>query len=294
MIDDLCNMKIERVILHQVFDNGDDGKVIPPKISTSFTKLDTQGLSTLQSRIINVIGVDTHSIEMVITDDSNNSAYAFCKNMITSSDEEKIKISGNFAQKLARSQMGKNTPGGILVVLSGTIGNNNDQFVGIIKAELHDGFTIDEKDQSLFLQLLTSLLLTPQQKLYKIGIFINKKQAKDVEMIHADDFIVYVYDHLMAKKESSSLARYFFDTFLGCDYSQNDKKLTQDFFLRTKDFINQLNLPKEEVIDIRSLLYALLRNENTNTIQVADTAETIFPSSVQEEYGWCNIFSVKL
>jgi len=285
---DVSNMQIEKIILHRVYDNNTDGNITPPKISDNFTTIEPEGLATLQNRIVKSIGEDSHSIQMRVIDNTEGSAYQICKSIIFASDDnEKIRLSAQLAHKLARAQIGRNTPGGILIIISGLIGSNNDRkhFVGIIKAELHDGFNVDENQSILILHLLTSLLLTPQQKFYKIGIFINENSTASSEEVDDNDYSILVYDHLMNRRESNQLARYFFDSFLGCDYSINDKSLTRDFYYRTKDFIDVQNFPEEEKIEFNTSLNSYLRNQQQATVLVADFGNDNFSPEIRDNYS---------
>lgn len=277
-------MKIEKIIIHQVFETIVGGKNIQPRISSQFSPINQEMLSTLQQRITNVIGEESNSVEMIIHDDSQGSVFSCCRDIMFANDQEIIKSSGYFATKLAHAQLGKHTPGGVVVVIIGTIGNSNNKFVGIVKAEMHDGFTINEENSSLFMQFLNNLFLTPQQKLYKIGLFINQSPQKPKIQIKKEDFCVFVYDHLMSRNETNPLAIYFYDDFLGCQYSQNDRILTMDFYSLTKKFINNLNLDDDQKIELRSQFFSFLRNKNFKTIQISDFAENILPEEERESY----------
>ncbi len=288
MCPDFSNMQIDNIILHRVYDNNADGSITPPKISDNFTTLEPEGLATLQNRIVKAMGEDSHSIQMQVIDNTEGSTYQICKSIIYSGDNnEKIRLSSQLAHKLARAQNGRNTPGGVLIIISGIIGSNNErkQFVGIIKAELHDGFNIDENQSIIILHLLTSLLLTPHQKFYKIGVFINDNSDASSDEVNENDFSVLVYDHLMNRRESNQLARYFFDNFLGCDYSTNDKTLTRDFYFRTKDFIERQIIPEEEKIEINTSLNSYMRNQQQATVLVADFGNDNFSPEMRDSYS---------
>jgi hypothetical protein len=283
MASSLSNLRIEKVIVHQIFKREEDD-FIPPVFSGDFTNLDKQGLATLQERIINALGSDSFCTELTIRDISNSSAFAICARMLDVNESTFIHLSCDLVKKLADSQRTRNIPGGIVVVFTGWVGVESRRYVGMIKAESHSGFSIHNLKGSLLLEFLSQLFLTPQQKLYKVALFINRTTMNKLDSIKPDDFQVLVYDHNMTKAETSQLARYFYEAFLGCEILPDNKKFTHDFYFLTKEFIDDLIVDWETKIDLTTALYTYLKISKTPIIEVADFSRQYLQPEIQDIY----------
>ncbi|MFC2038948.1 nucleoid-associated protein, partial [Chloroflexota bacterium] len=164
----LTNLRIRRIIAHQVFKRTITGEMVNPKFSTEQTILDQPGTTALQTRITEALGNDSHSIEMFIEQSDDGSTYDYCNKLIESNAEEFVAVSQSLAEKLAHSQTSQNIPGGIVVIFDGLIGQQDNRLIGIIKAEIHEGFSLQTSTDKLLLTFISDLLLTPSQRLYKI------------------------------------------------------------------------------------------------------------------------------
>ena len=281
---DLANLRINRIIVHQIYKRGDDKELIPPKISRAFTKLDVSGQATLQDRIVGAIGKDLSSIEMFLNEVGPDSVYEICNEIIEADDNSFMDGSSKLAEKLAVSQLYRNIPGGTLVVFTGLVGSDNKDYVGIIKAELHSGFNLQEKSNSLLLQFLAELLLTPQQKLYKIALLINNSKTDQAKLRSPGDFTVLVYDHLIKNNNAGEAAQYFYESFLGCGFSPTAKMLTSDFYRFTKEFIDTLDIEGEDKVDMNTYLYTYLKGDQNKVIRVAEYAKNYLPIELRDPY----------
>ncbi|MEX0084817.1 nucleoid-associated protein [Clostridium butyricum] len=286
---DFSNVKINRIVIHEVFKLGDNKEVIPPKYGDKLSNLDINGKNVLQERIVSAIGSDSRSIEMEIIDFKEDSCVSIVNNLIDVGDDEFIEISKQLAYKLAHTQLNKKIKGGIVVIVQGTCGGQTSKrFIAIIKAELHSGFT---RDDSIALQFISELLLTPQQKLYKIAAFIETE--KDEEKPLNERFNLIVYDNNMKKAETKDMATYFYATFLGSEFKQNSKLITMNFYEYTKKFINELDISDEEKIDLNSTLRTYVKSAINTTINVDEFASEYLAEDFRDDYKLnmeeCNI-----
>lgn len=271
------NLDMEKIIVHQIFQRNENRELIEPRYNNEFSKLEEQGLNELQQRIIKAIGNDSYCIEMEIADFTDNSVFQSIAKCLRSSNEEFIRISKDLARKLATVQTSRKIPGGIVVVFRGTIGESSNKYIGIIKAEKHGGFSLTETDTQLLLQYLSNLLLTPQQKLYKIAMFIEKDEPGSVNAARRpDEFKVYVFDHNMNRSETKEAALYFYRDFLGCSIHHSNKKLTKDFYTYTKEYINCIEANDEVKVDLINALHTYLKIDQGNTIQINEFANRFF------------------
>jgi nucleoid-associated protein YejK len=278
-------LNIEKMIIHQVFKRDDNKALVPPKLSNdSISLAGFDGLYALQERITEALGSDSYCIEMTVKRDHPDSTYALCNQILDADEDAFITLSQKITDNLADAQKTRREPGGVVVVFTGKVGAQETKYVGIIKAELHGGFGLHEKKSKLDIDYIKNLLLTPQQKLYKIAILVYQGDASAAENRSPQEYDIFVYDHNMTRAETRQAATYFYDDFLGCTFSPSAKKLTQDFFMHTRDFINGLKVGNERKVDLHTSLYTYLKVAQTNVVSVAEYSTRYFDTGLRDEY----------
>jgi len=280
----LINLRINRVITHQIFKRGQDREPIPPKYSNDYTELDQEGLNVLQERTTEALGSDSHCIDMLVKQENPESTFNKCCRIITADKPSFIQLTDALALKLTESQNTRNIPGGVLIIFDGLVGNENNRYVGIIKAEIHAGFNLQDLHGKLLLKFLSNLALTPDQKLFKIAMFIEIARSDKPELRTPNDFKILVYDHLMTKAETRQAAQYFYEAFLGCCFPQSDKKLTGDFYHGTKEYIQSLNIADDKKVDLNTSLYTYLKVSQSPIVKIADFATQYLDQQYRDGY----------
>ena len=283
MPNEFANMIINRVVIHQIFKREDTRDIVEPRYNNELTQLDAEGIQTLQNRITLALGSDSYNVEMSVVNTNRGSVFESITQMISAVDEVFIQKSKELALRLTESQANRRIPGGVVVVFSGRVGPASHKYVGIIKAEIHNGFSIQDDNSRLVLNFLSDLLLTPQQRLYKIGFFV-KISPDNGQDSTPTDYRVFVYDHNLRTGNLNDVATYFYSTFLGCTFTSNGKKLTQDFYTNSKNFVDSLELDDEQKLDLNYALYSYLKLDNSPTISTADFAERFFEIDVRDRY----------
>lgn len=269
------NLQINRVIIHKIHKRNMDRSMKDPEYSDALSDIKGAGLRAFRNRVVNAIGSDSCSLEMDIFRKSEGSTFDCVKKSIDSDDEDFIMYSKQIALNLAESQTSKKLPGGIVIVFDGTTGEDDKPFIGVIKAELQEGFKLE----GLNLNFIDDLILTKHQKFYKIGVFINNR-AEDKE----DEYIAIVYDSNL-NKSNSDAASYFYNNFLGCKKSESEPVLNKTFYIKTRDFINDVeNITSEEKLDLNYALYSYMKTEKSGIISVDNFAENYFKESLKAEY----------
>jgi hypothetical protein len=218
---------------------------------------------------------------MDIKHDGDNSAMQLCASMLRCADEDFVAGSRVLVQALVQAQSSRKPPGGVILVLCGTTGPDNLNFVSVVKAELHDGFETDPNG----MHFVDNIFLSKGgSKLVKVGMFLECSRPQEEEDPRsADQFRVFYYDQYMRKSTTSGLAQYFYADFLGFRVSRNAKKLTCDFFLATRSFINGLDVPAEEKVELSTHLISYLTAADRSSIQVMEFTENIRPD-LQDTY----------
>jgi hypothetical protein len=275
VLPEFVNFNINRIITHEIFQRNEDREVVAPVISAALTVLDEDGTDELSTRIVEAIGKDSKSVEMDIAITTPGSVYSHVKNIINDlSDAVFIEMSRNIAMNLAQAQTARNLPGGVLVIMDGSTGATNNKYIAVIKAELQGGF---QKAANNTIGYVRDLLLTPQQKLYKIGIFLESLGSND------NNIRAFVYDYNMSRSQEHGIAVYFYDSFLGCTISHTDKYFTNRFYYETKNFIdNEGAFTDDEMFDLHTHLYSYLKSE-TATLNITEFSNQYISEPIKRD-----------
>ena len=225
-------------------------------------------------------------MEMTISHSVAGSAVDLSRQLVTAaSDDAFVGTSTLAADKLAESQASRNIPGGVLVVISGSVGFPARQICVYIKAEVQSGFVKKLRaDGSLAVEFLTELFLTPESKMYKIGVFLAPAlappplpQAPPIPpLLFPSGWQASVYDVAMTAGNRQSAAQYFYERFLGLAFPQNAATLTKNFHDLTKQFIGGLPVAEEKKSDLHNALITYLKVDVNRGIHVGEFAENYF------------------
>lgn len=276
---DFSNIFIERIVIHEIFRRDENRKIITPRYGDSLSELGEDGIDVLEERIINAIGKDSRCMEMEIEKIESTSCAAIVSNLLDLDDKAYIEKSKKIADKLADAQTSMKIPGGVVVVIQGTCGSEETKrFICIIKAEIHSGFT---RNEEYILTYLSDLLLTPQQKLYKIAVFLEKDDNSNDKL--DEKFNLVIYDQNMKKSDTNEAATYFYQTFLGSKFKRNSKIKTRDFYDFTKKHINSLNISDEDKFSLNMALYSYIKTPN-ESISVDEFATTYLNENLIDDY----------
>lgn len=283
MNKNLENMHINRIIYHKIYKRKQKDIFINPQFSTGCAILQKDGLDTIRTRIIDAVGSSSHAIEMQICNYGEESACKLLIDYYNSDKSEKdfIEISKRMALYLTMAQNSSRYPGGVLLVVEGTIQNDCRDFIVIMKAESQQAFNIPSSNSGS-MDFIQNLILSPTQKLYKLGMFVLKNKQK----INKDAFDCIIFDTNTETSRSSGFSEYFYKDFLGLDYKQNSNIQTKDFFFKTKEFINnQLSLKDEDKIKLLTNLHSYVNNNVETTLNCKTFAERyIIDPSMRDNY----------
>lgn len=269
-----AHLAIQKVILHEVFRRVDQNR-IPPAYSDDLEELSVEALDALRDRVIHAMTSSTRCVQMAITMSGAESLITLAANLVDADAELFIERSKDVAEKLAVEQKGRNIPGGVLVVFSGTVGVPATRIVGLIKAEVHNGFMREklEDDEKPKLRFLKSLMLTAQTKLYKVGIFVETDPTAEN---FPSGWTSYIYDETLTVANRYGAAKYFYEGFLGLGFPESSARQTRQFHDLTKNFINSIERPEEEKVVLHNALITYLRADQLPTVGVASFGETYF------------------
>ncbi len=282
MSDIFSNLNFNRVILHNVHKPNDHGAV-PATVSLELTELAPTGKQLLQDRVSKVLGTGSGSLAMDVASKTPASCYEYAKQLIQANERVFITTSAAIAHHHTAIHTSKRWPGGTLVIISGTTGTENRRCLIIIKAEQQAGFTETEEDGRINLAYLENLILTPQSKLYKIGIFyeVNAKTTGSVDELDA-----HVFDSNIKSNDDRQAAKYFYSGFLGLRIPENAVQRTRDFFDYTSDFIGSMDIEPKRKIDLQQALYTYLKTDKSTTIEVSEFAQKYFENDEADDFSF--------
>ena len=274
------NLIFDRIILHNVHKPNEHGAT-PATISLELTTLDQAGKQMLQERVSKVLGTGSGSLAMDVSNKTTASCYEYSKQLVQSSDRGFITTSAAIAHHHTSIHTSKRWPGGTLVIISGTTDTDNKRCLIIIKAEQQAGFTETEEDGKITLAYLENLILTPQSKLYKIGIFYETVSKTSGAVV---DLNAHVFDSNIKSDDDRQAAKYFYSSFLGLRIPDNAVQRTRDFFDYTAEFIGGMDVPPERKIDLQQALYTYLKTDTSTTIEGTEFAERYMSPEESDDF----------
>lgn len=283
---ELINLKIEKVILHEIFRRLANGDRVAPDCGDEIEDLNGEATTALIDRVHTAMTSSTRCVQMSITNWTPESMVAKAATLIDSDLPLYIERSKKVAEKLAHDQKARNLPGGVLVVFTGTAGVPERRIMGVIKAEVYNGFMRDKTgdDAKPKMKFLKSLMLTAQTKLYKVGLFCEPAGGKGGGDFPAG-WDAFIYDDTLTIANRYAAAKYFYDGFLGLGFPESSARLTKQFHDLTKQFIHALDKPEEEKIVLHNALVTYLKADQTPTVGIASFGDNYFGElDIQDAY----------
>lgn len=283
----LLNLSIDRIIIHQIHQKDPDGKDVPPTQNHEFTLLEEKALASFTKRVTDALGEGSKAVKMEIVKKDNNDLSSLIDVMIDQEDDVFVVSSFDIAKKLSDSQKTKNISGGIVIVFSGTYGFPAKKFLGVMKAEIYNGYAKveDAITKRIALEFIEELLLTPSSKLYKIiGFFEKSDYPNPCEDLN-DKWVVMISDNQISQSDGKVAAQFFFSDFAGCGYPQTSARTTKQFYEATKEFITSLNYTVEIQNDLLSALTTYLKVDKSSTVDATLFASTYFNDpAIQDDF----------
>lgn len=286
MIGQFENFNIERIIFHKIFKRSEMG-IVPPVFNYECEILGAQEKSKIEERVVKAIGNDSKALQMDIVEHGEHSVFKYVAPFFSSHkrDQDFIEMSQNVTNKLVEAQSTRRMPGGVVVIFEGKTGIHSDKYIGIIKAEEDNGFTLESSDKKLLLKYITDLLLTKNQKIYKVAVIIDKNSGEAERK--PEDVSVYIYDSNNNVALADARITYFYSAFMGCTFQKSSKILTRNFYNSTKLFINtSKDIITEDKIDLMGALYSYLKHNVSPNINTNEFAELYLQSpEVKDQYS---------
>ena len=273
--------------MHEVLLASDLEAERKPTYSEELLELDPKGHQLLRTRLTDSLGSESHSVELAVELDGAGSCFDVVSKLFGARDKDFVKHSQDLAARLTNAQTAGTIKAGIAMVVDGTMGSNAkpNRFVAILKAESDAGFVKEKTPKRLLLKFISDMVLSAQQRLYKVGCFIEGKRPTDGDGIRSkDDFQVLVYDHQMSNTGNNNAARYFYGSFLGCRLADSAPRLTRQFYEETCQFIDNLKLTPQKRLEARTHLVSYLKSQEPH-LSVKDFAERFLPADFRDAFA---------
>lgn len=280
----LENLRVNRVIMHEIFKRNNDRELVTPSYSDAVEILDSDAKATFQMRVTDALSAQSKSMEMRITELDDSSVVASAEEIISNigaiDDQKFVDVSQSLALKLAKAQTSRRYLGGVVIVFDGKFGVPERHFVGVIKAETQSGFRRLRDKEKILTQFLNDIFLTPAQRLYKIGFLIPGKQSDG-----RSGWSCFIFDSNITSNQRESAAQYFYESFMGCTFPSNGAYETSKFFDLTRKFVRNSDLEPEKKRDINDALFTFVKVEQSPTFTSQEFAEKYLPLEVRDGFS---------
>lgn len=275
------NLKVNRVVVHEVFQRNEDKSIQPPVFSDDLENLSPEALGAFRLRMTDALSGQSQSLEMRIARHGAGSFLELAESLVGSSDADFLAGSKAVANKLAEAQIARRIPGGMLIVFDGSVGANAQPFVGVIKAETQAGFRRSKDGAKAVVEFLQNIFLTPATRLYKIGLML----FEDTTKAKPDGRRGFVFDSNISVSNREAAAAYFYEGFLGCALPSDGPYETARFFDLTREFVRKSDLDPEKKRDVMDSLYVFVRDEQDPTFTAEQFGSRYLPDDMQDPFA---------
>ncbi|MGO0790903.1 nucleoid-associated protein [Herbaspirillum seropedicae] len=282
---EFTDMIIDRMAAHTIHVRGVGNVKVNPTCSNELIIPDADSADVLQMRLTAALGHRSHGVTMTINKTNAESFFHKTCSIMGAPDDDFLAMSKDFAVDLTEAQTSSRWPGGILIVISGKVGNPSKPFVAAIKAETDKGFSVIESGGRITLQLVKKMLLSETQRLYKVGMLIERAKAKPGAdgLYSPDNYYAFLFDHLLTGNELGKAAAYFYDAFLGLNISKSDSHHTRVFYEKSIEYINGCEASDADKYAYREAVRAELRSQ-TISLSLQAFADRTFPDELGKSF----------
>ena len=282
---DFCDMVIDRMAAHTIFARQVGNVKKDPLCYDELIVLDSDSSDVVQMRLTAALGNRSHGVEMTVKERDTYSFFHKACQVMSADNQAFLAMSKAFAHDLTDAQTNARWPGGVLIVVSGKVGAPSKPFVAVIKAETDKGFSVVEEGSKISLQLVKKMLLSETQRLYKVGMLIERAlvKADQTGLYDPGNYYAFLFDHLLTGNEIGKAAAYFYDAFLGLNIHSSNRHLTRVFFTETMNFINTAVTDHEEKYTYREALRTELKSQ-VAALNLEEFGKRTFPEELQTQY----------
>jgi hypothetical protein len=283
----LANVRISRVIAHEVV-RASQLAERPPILSEALITLDARGMDLVGKRLVSTVASGSHCVDVTVDDATQGSPFDRASAMLDHPDTEYVDASKLLAHSLSTSQTAGPIKSGSAIFVQGTCAADGQdcRFLAVIKADSDQGFYKHVNGENITLTYVSDMLLGESQRLIKIAFFIEDAPL-DAEAAgqgrQPEDFSIKVFDHMMQNSGDGNAAVYFYSTFLKCRLADNAPRRTKHFYDVAREFIDHMNVPQADIVELRGDLISYLRG-NRATLEPRTFAQDVLPEDQQDSF----------
>lgn len=261
-------LTIRRMVSHTILEKQPKDQTSTADVTDELLAFDFDQQQLILKRLQDAIGRRGKAFKLEIEDSAPSSFFGHCVDLNKVDNKGFVKRTQDLAHKLAGKQSRANIKAGYLMFIEAIDSSfGNTPVYIVIKAEPHEGL----RRNASSLEHLKDIVMTPSQKLYKVGmLYLDDNEGK---VYPNDSYSAYLFDDQF--NTDATLSLYFSRDFLSFGYKNNGPIQTKNFYEKTQDFLNK-NIKdddkREELADALRVL-----------IQVS-TAETIYPRDFAKNY----------
>lgn len=222
------------------------------------------------------LGRSSHSVEMRIAD---SQSFECIVDLLCSNKTKFVAASKKLTRFLVSVQTSGAVHSGSALFVNGECFYKDApcSFAAVIKADNAEALRPDVKeDGENVLQYYSDLLFAEGARLLKIGFFILKPDA-DTRSPRPEDFIVFIFDHMLNESGSADAAKYFYQSFLGCcRLTETPKKVREVFQAAHKTIWGSKYLSDVKKVEADQMLKCHFKNQTRALINPFVLAKEIF------------------
>jgi nucleoid-associated protein YejK len=275
------NLQVGRISIHEVYQRDADRRRKEPSCADALETLGPAAVTQFKQRVTAALSAEGKSLQMKIVKFDTSSHLHDVREMVNANDAKFLDQSKHVPNRLADVQMHQNIPGGVVLVFDGTVGAQNYKYVGVIKAEKQSGFRRRRDRNTTLTEFLDDLFLTPAQRLYKVGVFVEVSSGQNAP----NGWDAFVFDTNISKSHREAAALYFYDAFLGCGLMEDGAYETARFFDLTKEFVRKSDLSRDKKQDLVDALHTFVKAETSSTFTANEYAQQYLPTATQDAFN---------
>jgi len=249
---DLSSIVIEKLIIHDI-PKRKKTETIDPSYSEQESDIADGMRATFKDKIVSALG--SGKSFKICYDSKQTSPMSLYISELLANDSNFVAHSKSMANHLIKSQNGINAAG-ILLVILGKISDQNACI--ILKLERDKGVQLTRNlyTKSFDLQEVNDLMMTQKTKVFKVVLFIQRKDFGT----KFDGILMDFQTNISSKKEIST---FFMADFLGCIPYKDPKVSTQSFYNYTRTFIDTIEDEITRAKYAQHLNSYIQKNQNT-------------------------------
>jgi hypothetical protein len=275
---------IRRAIMHQIVAKEPKHEHATVQEETHLFELTEEVKKTIKKRLGEAAAKESKAFEVEVAEVGPGTFFDYTSKLKAKSDAEFIEASKQIAQLLATNSRRPNIPGGYLILLDCTNKSTNQGLYIVIKADLHEALAYSKKTRGREsnIDLLTDVFLSPSQKLFKIGILMERKDPETKKKHPNNLFVAYLFDDQF--RADSKPAEYFYKEFLGFTVDKNSKIQSKRFYDKTANFIKENFEDYRVQSDLLKSLTLEFTVKTAKTMTPTDFSKDNFPDEFRDKY----------